>query len=301
LVKENEAVLYRGYGLANREMKVPVTTETGFDVCSYAKSFTIAAILELEDEGKLSISDSLAKFFDNVPPDKRGITLRQLLCFRSGLHEYHDTSGDFEQMTRSEAIELILAQELRFAPGTDAGYSNSGFSLLAAIVEDLSGTKYTEFVRTRFFEPLGMNHTGFYNDTRWTDRNTAVGYDARVFESNSPAHWPEITWACMGNGCLVSNPGDLGVWLEAVAEGKILSKKSREKMQGLCHSLMVVDCCGRLDATAESSDYGFTAASFVFPDQGGYILVSANSDRVPAPRVAEELASVAFGLPKMAR
>jgi CubicO group peptidase (beta-lactamase class C family) len=294
-VENGKNTLHRGYGWANREKRIPNTTSTVFDVASYAKEFTQAAILQLEGRGRLSTDDRITRFFEDVPEDKQKITVHHLLTMGSGLHEYHDSSGDFESMDRQEAVAQIMAQKLRFEPGSDRGYSNSGYTLLAVIIEKVSGEPYQEYCHRHLFEPAAMLHTGFYQDPRWREEQVAHGYDARRFgEQNSPYHWPEITWACIGNGCVVSSPGDLGRWLRALRSGRILSEDGLDKLYTIYKKPVETDWGGPVLAFAEANDFGFTAASYEFPATASYIFVCANSAIIEAPVVAQQLARLLF-------
>ncbi len=296
VVKDNLAILHNGYGYANREKKHPNTTKTIFDVASYAKSFTILSIFKLEEIGKLSVTDPISKYFDNVPDNKKNITIDHLIRMQSGLHTYHDTLGDFEPMDKAEALQRIFDQKLKFEPGTDRAYSNSGYGVLAAIIEKVSGQSYIDFIRGELFDQAGLINTGFYQDSRWAVENTAVGYDARSYgDDNSPMGWPEITWACIGGGCLVSSPADLGKWLDAIWQDKILSKESREKLYSTYMKPSPSSSFGEpVLATAEANDFGFTACSFEFPESHSYIIVTANSGLVEATEVGKSLAKILF-------
>ena len=212
----------RGYGLADREHQIPNTPGTAYDLGSVMKDLTAAAIFKLQGENALTVRDSLAAIFDDVPPDKAAITLLQVIQHAAGFREYHDTEGDFEPMTRLEARQRILAQDLLFAPGSDDGYSNSGYTLLADVVEAVSGRDFTEYVAAELLDPAGMRDSGFFSDTTWDRVDTAIGYDAAVFQDNDPAHWP-YTWALVGNGGLVTTVGDLERWFAAVEGGAVLA------------------------------------------------------------------------------
>src|SRR5215510_5954384 len=153
LVSSGDKVLIRnGYGWADQERRVPITPETVFDIGSITKVFTAVAIMQLEERGKLSTSDKITKYFSNVPPDKSAITLHHLLTHTSGL-AYDDfySSATLEVREilkdREKFIQRILSFPLGFEPGTKRSYSNSGFSLLAAIVEKLSSQSYERYLR----------------------------------------------------------------------------------------------------------------------------------------------------------
>ena len=140
VARDGEIVLHAGYGKADRDAGVPVTPETVFDIGSITKQFTAAAILALEEEGKLRVEDPISRFFDEVPADKRAITVHLLLTHSSGLRG--GFGGDYQRMPRDSLVRLVLDSELLWAPGTRFRYSNEGYSLLGAIVEQLSGRSY---------------------------------------------------------------------------------------------------------------------------------------------------------------
>ncbi len=234
-VRDDSIVLYRGYGLADREQGVPVDTNTIFAIGSTPIDFTHAAILKLEEMGKLSTDDTITHFIDNVPPDKRGITLHQLMTGASGLPNFHDRPGDADPdltwIDRQEAIDRIMHQKLLFAPGTNHRHSHSAWVLLAAIVEKASGQSYEEFLRKQFFDPAGMHRTGNYPITkRFPEDQIAVGYGmSRPTEINSPVHWGPTSWLVMGSGGMVSTPADLYRWHRAMLRGKLLGPKALAK------------------------------------------------------------------------
>ncbi|HSR51891.1 MAG TPA: serine hydrolase domain-containing protein, partial [Acidobacteriota bacterium] len=245
------------------------TPETLFDVGSIGKVFTRVAIQKLREQGRLQLSDRLVRFFPEVPQDKAAITVSQLLDMRSGLHEYHDRSGDFEPMTREQALERIWKQPLRFQPGRGKGYSNSGYAVLAAIIEETSGLSYPAFLDRYLLEPAGLRRTGFYQLRQWEPDSMAVGYEALTYgEVNSPAYWPEISWACMGGGCLVSSTRELFKWFRGLAEGKILSSQSLQE---------VFPKTGDTQIYTGLNDFGFGALIAFEPVREDLVVVLLNS------------------------
>jgi CubicO group peptidase (beta-lactamase class C family) len=222
VAKDGEVVLHRGYGPADPGSGVPVDTSTVFAIGSVTKRFTRTAILKLQEEGQLSTSDPVSRFLDGLPPEKGRITVGQLLRMEGGLHEYHDDSGDHQAMTRDEALRRIGAQELRFDPGTDRAYSNSGYVLLAAVVEEASGRPFEEYLREKVFGPAGMVRTGFHGEDLWPDRTVARGYGMRSYGENAPHRWPTPTWALKGAGGMVAPAGDLLHFMESLRKGRIV-------------------------------------------------------------------------------
>ncbi|MCJ7581134.1 MAG: beta-lactamase family protein [Candidatus Aminicenantes bacterium] len=288
VVKGGEVVLHEGYGLADREKNIPVNKDTVFDIGSITKRFTRAAILKLEEQGKLKRSDTLSKYFKDIPEDKAAITVEQVLEHTAGFHEYHDTKGDFEEMNREQALKTILSQKLRFEPGAQEAYSNSGYGLLAILIELVSEQSYTSFLQENLFKPAGMDRTGFYRDPLWEEDEVAVGYEGRkIGEINSPFYWPRMTWALVGGGGMVSSVGELYKWIQALQSNTVLSEKAKEKM---------VDPQGRPMAYAGGNDFGFSSVVFEYPNDKNYIIVATNShDNISAPTLGRQLSAILKG------
>src|SRR5690606_4253316 len=129
---------------------------------SNTKDFTTVAILQLVEAGKLSLDDSLRRFFPDAPADKAAITVRHLLNHRAGLPLYASNSGgDFEPVSRDTLIARVMRMTLESTPGARERYSNTGYSVLAAIIELVSGNSYDVYVRDNIFERAGMKETGY--------------------------------------------------------------------------------------------------------------------------------------------
>lgn len=268
-VVDGDLALYEGYGLADAEAGVPVDTSTVFAIGSVTKAFTRAAVLKLAEEGILSLSDTLSRHLDGVPADKRDITIDELLTMRAGFHEYHDDSGDHQAMTRDEALGRILGQELRFEPGTEEAYSNSGYTLLAAIIENVSGRTYQQYVREELMEPAGMESAGFHGETdRWPDSRVARGRDFRVYGDNQPHHWPSPTWALKGAGGMVASAADLLRWIRAVRAGEVLGPEALARFYP-------EDEPNRLYAGGD--DFGFVSAVMEVDHGDDIVVVNTNT------------------------
>ena len=288
VAKGGEVILHNGYGLADREKNIPMKKDTVFDIGSITKRFTRAATLKLEEQGKLKRSDPLTTFIDDVPGDKAGITIEHLLEHTAGLHEYHDTRGDFEEMDREKAVKTILNQKLLFEPGNREAYSNSGYTLLAVIIELVSGQSYQSFLKEYLFKPAGMNRTGFYRDPLWEEEEVAVGYEGRTIgKKNSPYYWPHMTWALVGGGGMVSSVGELYKWVQALEAEKVLSEKTKEKMY---------DPQGSPMAYAGGNDFGFSSVVFEYPVEKNYIIVATNAhDNISATFLGRQISLILKG------
>lgn len=274
VVRDGRSLWRGGVGLADREHAIASAPDVAYDCGSIMKMMTAAAIYQLEAEGMLASDDTLAELFDAVPPDKAAITIAQLVAHAAGFDEFHDTEGDFEAMDRDEALARIFAQELLFAPGTASAYSNSGYTLLAAIVEDASGLAFPQYLRTRLFEPAMMLDSGVYGDAVWSD--AAVGYGEDDFGCNSPGCWPAPSWALMGNGGLVSTPADLARWSAAVEAGVPFDAATRDawRRDVLSGGITIADT--EVLAFSGRNDFGFGAAIAEVPARGTTVVVASN-------------------------
>jgi CubicO group peptidase (beta-lactamase class C family) len=216
----------KGYGLADMVHEIPATTETKFRIGSISKQFTAAAILKLQEQGKLSVTDKLSKYIPDWPRGDE-VTLHHLLTHTSGIHSYTDKSDFMQKVTNSvQTLELINSfkdDPYDFDPGKKWKYDNSGYFLLGYIVEKVSAQNYADFLRQNFFAPLGMTNTGVHRaDLKLA--NEALGYSYENGRFTPAVNW-DMSWAG-GAGALYSTVGDLYRWNEALFGGKVLSAAS---------------------------------------------------------------------------
>lgn len=268
IVHDGEVVVDRGFGMANREEHIPNRPDTVFAIGSAPIDFTLAGILLLEQGGKLALSDPITNYFDNVPPDKRSITIEHLMTGRSGLQNFHDIPGDRDPdhsyIARDEAMRRIFAGELLFAPGAGREHSHSAWGVLAAIIEIAGGQPYPDFTRERIFKPLGMRSTGFHGDTIPVDR-IAIGYGSKSDgEINAPPYWGSTSWLVMGSGGQVSTAGDMGRFIEAINGGRLLNERGT--------ALFLRESRGLLNG---GNAYGFEIYYTYSP--GTYLVLLANA------------------------
>lgn len=163
LVAERGRILWQaGYGFADAARRTPNTSETRFNIASMGKMFTAVAIAQLAERGRLGFDDPISRHLPGLPPEIGAITIDQLLTHRSGLRDYFRLENRPRidaARTATDLLPLAVADGLAFAPGTSFAYSNSGFVVLGAIVERLSGLTYTDYLRRNIFEPAGMTQT----------------------------------------------------------------------------------------------------------------------------------------------
>ena len=211
IAKDRKVILRKGYGWADEKRKIPMTTRTVFDIGSITKQFTGAAILKLEEQGKLKVTDSITKFFKDVPVDKQNITVHQLLTHTAGFE--HDAIKRGEHPPRDEAVRRFLASKLKLKPGEKYSYSNIGFSLLAAIVEIASNMPYENYLHENLWKPAGMLKTGNIIP-RFKKEEMAQGYDTPENYRSLKGEWDKdgISWRFRGAGGLLSTLEDLYLW-----------------------------------------------------------------------------------------
>jgi CubicO group peptidase (beta-lactamase class C family) len=226
VARGDEILLNKGYGLAIRSQNVPDTADTIFCLGSITKQFTAAAIMTLEIQGKLKTEDPLTTYIEDVPADKSGLTLHHLLTHTSGL--VPDVGGDYEKAERDETVRKILALPLESKPGERFVYSNVNYTLLAAIVEKVSGRPYETYLYEHLFKPAGMEWTG-YRRPKWNTRAVAHWYSRGQDNLNSLER-PFPYWNLIGNGGILSMTDDMFKWHKALLGEKILSTAAKKKL-----------------------------------------------------------------------
>lgn len=233
VAKDGEILYAGGVGLGNKAKKLPVTEETIFTTGSLTKQFTATAILKLQEEGKLSVNDSIYKYFENIPKDKQNITIHQLLTHTSGIVGNLGYGVDFVPISKEKFLSEVYNSALDFEPGKQFSYSNVGYSILAMIIEKVAQTNYETYLQEHLFQKAGMKHTG-YLFPKWDTTQIAHGYKCGEDWGTHLLKWQadsnQISWHLKGNGGILSNPSDLYKWYIALKENTIISKKSFEQL-----------------------------------------------------------------------
>ncbi|MFI6708537.1 serine hydrolase domain-containing protein [Nonomuraea sp. NPDC050478] len=216
-----------GFGLADRAARIAATCDTVYDVMSITKQFTAAAILKLEAMGELRVTDPISAHLGPLPGGERGITLHHLLTHTAGLPEA--LGDDHDPVSRDGLLVGAPAAE---PAGAEFRYSNTGYSVLAAIVERVSGLSYEGFLAEHLFGPAGMTATG-YVLPRWDRHRVAVEYDARGSDRGRPYEHPWADdgphWNLRGNGGMLSTARDLFRWHRALTGDAVLPAASQEE------------------------------------------------------------------------
>lgn len=294
-------------GVEKTDLSEPITKDTLFCIGSVSKQFAAAAILMLQQEGKLSVDDRLSGYF---PDYKAGdaLTIRNLLDMRSGIPEFYDVEYIDDAFTELPTGELrnvitnnntvnenrrlledwILKQPLQFEPDTLFEYCNSNYFLLARIVEKVSGESYNSFVRTRIFEPLDMDNTFFIDDV------DLKNLPHLAFPTVDPQ--TVYVGVTMGLGDMISNAHDIDLWLTSLRTNRLLTEESTELMS--------------TDYSEGDDDYGFgihvdgrglyhsgsisTYQAMVYTEPESGINLFAVTNDEPNPNITVE--SISWGL-----
>jgi CubicO group peptidase (beta-lactamase class C family) len=231
VVHGRDTLLLRGYGKANIELDVPMPANAVHEIGSVTKQFTAAAILQLRDDGLLSLDDDLTRYFPDYPTHGRAIPVRRLLDHTSGIRGITELvafgSLQHRGWPRDSAIALFSRVPFDFPVGEAMIYNNSAFILLGHIIEKASGMSYERYVREKIFAPLGMGASS-YCDNHAIIPNRASGYQIQGSNMRR-AMLNDHTWPYSA-GSLCSTAGDLVAWLHALHGGRVLSERSYEEM-----------------------------------------------------------------------
>lgn len=228
VLNDGMPLVKRAYGLADVEGHVAATPATNYRLASVTKQFTAACVLLLSEEGKLALNDPVRRWLPELPDTTSAVTIRHLLTHTGGLVDYEDVmpADQASQLHDADVLKILAGQRnVYFAPGTSYRYSNSGYALLALIVEHASGKSFQDFLRERIFLPLGMHDTLAYVDGGPEVPHRAYGY------SEIEGRWvrtdQSTTSAVLGDGGVYSSIVDLAKWDAALYDDRLLSDASR--------------------------------------------------------------------------
>ena len=226
VARDGKVLFSRGYGMADLSHDVPITTTTKFRIGSITKQFAGAAILKLQEDGKLNVTDKLSKFFPDYPRGDE-VTLHHLLTHSSGIKSFTSKSDFYStvasSVTTQEMIDSFKKDAFDFNPGEKFSYNNSGYFLLGAVVEKVSGQSFNDYLRDTFFEPLGMHDTGVHTGTALL-KHEATGYSIEGDKTTKAINWDMSRAGAAGS--LYSTVEDLMRWNEGIFNGKVLSEES---------------------------------------------------------------------------
>lgn len=304
VARGDSIVLARGYGVADVEHDVAITSRSSFRLASVTKQFTAAAILTLVEAGKLSLDDRLGDRLADVPAYARDVHVRHLLTHTSGMPDYEPILGrtDGPQVKDRDVLVLLhKANKLYFAPGTSWRYSNSGYALLALIVERVSGESFPEYLRHRLFDRAGMGTAVAHQDGVDTVAHRAYGYSTRG------GSWQRTdqssTSAVLGDGGIYASAEELAHWSAALERNEVLTAASfalattpatlssgAPTSYGFGWFLDTFQ--GHRRQRHEGDSIGFRTAIQRFPDEHLTVIVLVNRGAAPIDSLSDGVARI---------
>ncbi|MFC1614831.1 serine hydrolase domain-containing protein, partial [Gemmatimonadota bacterium] len=305
---KDEAIAFkRGYGMASLDYGIPITPTTVFDIASISKQFTATSILMLDESGKLSLNDDIRKFIPEFPDYGSKIEIRNLIHHTSGIRDWVWllilAGTPFENiLSRRDLFQFIVRQkELAFAPGDQYKYSNSGYNLLALIVERVTGMSLADFVQREIFEPLGMKNTFIFDDRRTVISNRAFGYIPDDDVGYCMEHY--FNPAIVGSSNIHSTVEDLLLWDQNFYSNKVGPTDLAEKMEirGRLNSgdtidyafgLFVQEHRGLKTVSHEGDWAGFLSCMLRFPEQKITVVCLANTQEFSPKRLCYRIADL---------
>ena len=312
LVAENGKVIFKkGYGMANMEWNIPIDTDTKFRLGSITKQFTSMLILQLVQEGKIKIEGKLTDYLPDYRKDTGDrVTIHQLLNHTSGIPSYTGLPTFFRDISRnpysvSDFVKKYTSGDLEFEPGSKFSYNNSGYFLLGAIIERITGKTYEQALKERILDAVGMKNTGYdHHDTILAKR--AAAYEKRPGAFiNAPYLDMSLPYAA---GSLYSTVEDLYLWDQALYTDKLLSAQLKESMYkpGLSNyaygwnvrkaplgaqdeQITVIEHGGGIN--------GFNTLITRMPDSKNLIVLLNNTGGTKLGEMSQKIAGILFGKP----
>lgn len=309
VVRGRDTLLFKAYGKANLELNVPMTVNTVSRIGSVTKQFTSAAVMQLVQEGKLALTDTIGAWVKDLPVAWRGVTVAHLLNHTSGIPSYTELGDPWikrwgEEMTGAELVALTSGKPFDFADGSSWKYNNTGYVLLGMLVEARTGHAWHEELASRFFTPLGMSRT------RYCDNSPLIANRAAGYSRNEKDQWVNTRFLSMSQphaaGALCSTIGDLLTWNRALHNGKVVSAASYASMttpvgaaiaDHYGSGLMIEDLGGHRIVAHGGGINGSLTANMFAPDAQLSVTVLTNGDFTNPERIARQLARAALGVP----
>lgn len=232
LIRGADTVLFAAYGSADLEHDVPATVNSVYRIGSVTKQFTAAAVMQLVEQGKLGLEDSIGKHLDNLPSEWQSVTVHQLLNHTSGIPSYTSLGVRWSriwgvEMSPDSIIALVRDKAMDFPPGTKWAYNNTGYVLLGMLIEKITGTTWGRDLESRFTQPLGLDNT--LNCLAMP----LIPHRVRGYEKGGDG-WINAPYLAMSQpyaaGAMCSTIGDLSSWNRALHTGKVVSPQSYQLM-----------------------------------------------------------------------
>jgi len=313
VARGGRVILNKGYGLADYELGVPFTPRTKFRLGSVTKQFTAMAVLQLEEKGLLKVADTVRSVFPDYPEGDR-ITIHHLLTHTAGIPNFTSFPDYPKAMlfptSVQEAVDRFKNRPLDFPPGEKFRYSNSGYVLLGAIIEKVSGETYEAFLRENIFRPLGMEDSG-YDHREDILKDRASGYEF-VKDQKVNASYVDMS-VPYAAGALYSTVLDLYKWDRALYTDKLVPQAALTRMftpfdphagpapatgmskETYAYGWVVKSSAGHKEISHGGGVNGFATHIARFPDDDACVIVLNNFLTAHIQRVSDSLAALLFG------
>ncbi|WP_442598885.1 serine hydrolase domain-containing protein [Neobacillus sp. D3-1R] len=288
VTKGEDTIFEESYGWADKKKKIKNDVQTQYQIGSITKSFTSAAILMLEEEGKLKTSDTIDQYLPKFPRGNE-ITIHQLLTHTSGIYNY--TSGNFNQKKKvspEEIVHWFENEELDFEPGKKFSYSNSNYILLGLIIEKVSGIPYEQFLEKNILKPVNLNMT---TANRNEAEGLAVGYKGTKKDTLMDNSIPYAA------GMLISTVGDLDAYIKAIHKGNLLNEESQKELfrpekEDYAYGWMNKEVLGERVHMHNGGINGFRSIMEYYPEKDYTVIVLSNNVMTNVDSMALDLSAI---------
>ncbi|MBX7126814.1 MAG: beta-lactamase family protein [Cyclobacteriaceae bacterium] len=306
VMKDGKTVFSKGYGMANLEYGIPITPASIFHIASESKQYTAFCIVLLAQQGKLNLNDDIRKYLPYVPDFGKTITIRHLIYHTSGLRDQWQLlaiGGESldDVIHQEHVIKLVSKQkELNFAPGERSLYCNTGYTLMAEIVKQVSGQSLRAFAEENIFKPLAMTQTHFHDDNTEIVRNRTYSYDSISKEKfvNSP-----LNYATVGATSLFTTVEDEAKWLDNFATAKVGGREAIQQMHELgvlnngkkleyAFAIAIDTVDGHLRIGHGGADAGYRTYAVRFPEEKLDVVVFSNLAQFDPTALAMKVAEI---------
>jgi CubicO group peptidase (beta-lactamase class C family) len=303
LVAQKGTIIYeKAFGMADREWNIPNTVQSKFEIGSITKQFTAACILQLAEQGKLSLDDKLSKYFADFPKAD-SVTIHMLLTHTSGIKDYTQVPEFSKVCTlrleKDSMVALIKKQPFGFSPGTEWSYSSSGYFLLGYIIEKVSGKSYNDYVANNIIQKAGLKNTCV---NRW---DSILLYRAKGYRKTTNG-WKNAYYISMEGpysaGAIISTIEDLYQWDNALFSNKIISAASFSKMTTpykahYGYGLFIDSFQHHLEIGHSGGINGFNSFLGRFPTDDVVVAGLSNEETANTEGIVNALAAIVFGIP----
>jgi len=306
VIKDGSVIYKNGYGSANLEYNIPITPSTIFHVASVSKQFTAFAVVMLADQGKLSLDDDIRKHLPEIPDFGKTVTIQHLVHHISGMRDQWELLAMAgwrldDVITKEHILTMVRHQrELNFNPGDEHMYCNTGYTLLAEIVERVTGQFFSEWTKANLFKPLGMVNTHFHDDHQMIVKDRAYSYAPK---EGGGFRKRVLSYANVGATSLFTTVEDLAKWANNFFEKRLGGPEIIKQMhkQGVLNNGKKISYAfginigmhrGLMRVSHGGGDAGFRSHLALFPDQKFAVAILSNLGIINPGRLAMEVADI---------